>query len=70
MCLARAETTRGIPGLTPWMCSDQQEQADEGQSISHRTVENYRAWIMERMDACNVAELVRKVLILEADRPP
>lgn len=34
--------------------------------ISHRTVENYRAWIMERMDAGNVAELVRKVLILEA----
>jgi two-component system, LuxR family, response regulator FixJ len=34
--------------------------------ISHRTVENYRAWIMERMDAANVAELVRKVLILEA----
>jgi two-component system, LuxR family, response regulator FixJ len=33
--------------------------------ISHRTVENYRAWIMERMDAANVAELVRKVLILE-----
>ena len=33
--------------------------------ISHRTVENYRAWIMERMDANNVAELVRKVLILE-----
>ena len=35
--------------------------------ISHRTVENYRAWVMERMDANNVAELVRKVLILEAD---
>ena len=35
--------------------------------ISHRTVENYRAWIMERMDASNVAELVRKVLILERD---
>jgi two-component system, LuxR family, response regulator FixJ len=34
--------------------------------ISPRTVENYRAWIMERMDAANVAELVRKVLILEA----
>jgi two-component system, LuxR family, response regulator FixJ len=34
--------------------------------ISHRTVENYRAWIMERMNAANVAELVRKVLILEA----
>jgi two-component system, LuxR family, response regulator FixJ len=36
-------------------------------SISHRTVENYRAWIMERMGAGNVAELVRKVLILEGD---
>lgn len=36
--------------------------------ISPRTVENYRAWIMERMDAANVAELVRKVLILEAGR--
>jgi two-component system response regulator FixJ len=35
--------------------------------ISHRTVENYRAWIMERMDANNIAELVRKVLILEVD---
>jgi FixJ family two-component response regulator len=33
--------------------------------ISHRTVENYRAWVMERMEAGNVAELVRKVLILE-----
>lgn len=36
--------------------------------ISHRTVENYRAWIMERMDATNVAELVRKVLILESGK--
>lgn len=35
--------------------------------ISYRTVENYRAWIMERMDCSNVAELVRKVLILERD---
>lgn len=34
--------------------------------ISHRTVESYRAWIMERMEAGNVAELVRKVLILES----
>jgi len=33
--------------------------------ISPRTVENYRAWVMERMDASNVAELVRKVLIIE-----
>jgi two-component system response regulator FixJ len=33
--------------------------------ISPRTVENYRAWVMERMEASNVAELVRKVLIIE-----
>jgi two-component system, LuxR family, response regulator FixJ len=33
--------------------------------ISPRTVENYRAWVMERMDAGNVAELVRKVIIIE-----
>jgi two-component system response regulator FixJ len=33
--------------------------------ISPRTVENYRAWVMERMGAANIAELVRKVLILE-----
>lgn len=32
--------------------------------ISPRTVENYRAWVMERMDASNVAELVRKVLLM------
>jgi two-component system, LuxR family, response regulator FixJ len=32
--------------------------------ISPRTVENYRAWVMERMGAGNVAELVRKVLII------
>jgi two-component system, LuxR family, response regulator FixJ len=35
--------------------------------ISPRTVENYRAWVMERMGAANVAELVRKVLLLETD---
>jgi FixJ family two-component response regulator len=28
-------------------------------------VENYQAWVMERMDARNVAELVRKVLLIE-----
>jgi two-component system response regulator FixJ len=33
--------------------------------ISPRTVENYRAWVMERMGAANIAELVRKVLIIE-----
>jgi two-component system response regulator FixJ len=33
--------------------------------ISPRTVENYRAWVMERMGAANLAELVRKVLSIE-----
>jgi hypothetical protein len=28
-------------------------------------LKSYRVWIMERMDAGKVAELVRKVLILE-----
>ena len=36
--------------------------------ISARTVENYRAWVMERMGAGNVAELVRKVLMIEGGR--
>jgi two-component system response regulator FixJ len=33
--------------------------------ISSRTVENYRAWVMERMGAANIAELVRKVLLVQ-----
>jgi len=33
--------------------------------ISPRTVENYRAWVMEKMGATNLADLVRKVLILQ-----
>lgn len=32
--------------------------------ISPRTVENYRAWVMEKMGAKNLADLVRKALIL------
>jgi two-component system response regulator FixJ len=35
--------------------------------ISPRTVENYRAWVMERMEVSNVAELVRKVLIIKRE---
>jgi two-component system response regulator FixJ len=31
--------------------------------ISPRTVENYRAWVMERLDATNIADLVRKVIV-------
>jgi two-component system, LuxR family, response regulator FixJ len=33
--------------------------------ISPRTVENYRAWVMEKMGARNLADLVRKALALE-----
>jgi two-component system, LuxR family, response regulator FixJ len=33
--------------------------------ISPRTVENYRAWVMEKMGATNLADLVRKALILQ-----
>jgi FixJ family two-component response regulator len=33
--------------------------------ISQRTVENYRAWVMENMGAINLADLVRKVLLLQ-----
>lgn len=34
--------------------------------ISPRTVENYRAWVMEKMGANNLADLVRKVIALKA----
>jgi two-component system response regulator FixJ len=33
--------------------------------ISPRTVENYRAWVMEKMGATNLADLVRMVVQLE-----
>jgi two-component system response regulator FixJ len=33
--------------------------------ISPRTVETYRAWVMERVGAANVADLVRKVMLIE-----
>jgi two-component system response regulator FixJ len=33
-------------------------------NISPRTVENYRAWVMEKMAAENLADLVRKVIAL------
>jgi two-component system response regulator FixJ len=35
-------------------------------NISPRTVENYRAWVMEKMDANNLADLVRKVIALKS----
>ena len=33
--------------------------------ISFRTVENHRAWMMERMDTRNLAELVRIDMMLK-----
>jgi two-component system response regulator FixJ len=36
--------------------------------ISHRTVESHRAWMMERMQARNLAELVRKAIRLNPRR--
>jgi two-component system response regulator FixJ len=33
--------------------------------ISPRTVENYRAWVMEKMGATNLADLIRKALLLQ-----
>jgi two-component system response regulator FixJ len=36
-------------------------------NLSHRTVENYRAWMMEKMAAKNLADLVRKVIALGSD---
>ena len=34
--------------------------------ISRKTVENHRAWVMERVGADNIADLVRKVLKMRA----
>ncbi len=36
--------------------------------ISHKTVENHRAWLMERMDAKSLAELVRIAMKMEERR--
>ena len=35
--------------------------------LSPRTVENYRAWVMEKMGARNLADLVRMVVVLETE---
>jgi two-component system response regulator FixJ len=38
--------------------------------ISPRTVENYRAWVMEKMGVSNLAALVRVVVLIEAGGTP
>jgi two-component system response regulator FixJ len=38
--------------------------------LSPRTVENYRAWVMEKMGAKNLADLVRMVVLLETRDVP
>jgi two-component system response regulator FixJ len=38
--------------------------------LSPRTVENYRAWVMEKMGAGNLADLVRMVVVLETRDAP
>ena len=38
--------------------------------ISPRTVENYRAWVMEKMGATNLADLVRMVVQVESSGGP
>ena len=35
--------------------------------VSRRTVETHRAWTMERMQARNLADLVRKAMLLKGD---
>jgi len=35
-------------------------------TLSPRTIENYRAWVMEKMGARNLADLVRIVVVLQA----
>ena len=37
-------------------------------SLSAKTVDNHRAWVMERIGARNLAELVRMATIIQ-DRP-
>lgn len=39
-------------------------------TLSPRTVENYRAWVMEKMGAGNLADLVRKVMTLKERSGP
>jgi DNA-binding CsgD family transcriptional regulator len=37
-------------------------------NISPKTVENHRAWVMERIGARNIADLIRKAMKIHAHR--
>jgi two-component system response regulator FixJ len=55
---------RQVMGLVAQGLSNKEIALELG--LSPRTVENYRAWVMEKMGARNLAELVRMVVNLEA----
>jgi two-component system response regulator FixJ len=54
---------RQVMGLVAQGLSNKEIALELG--LSPRTVENYRAWVMEKMGAKNLAELVRMVVVLE-----
>lgn len=54
---------REVMGLVAQGLSNKEIALELG--LSPRTVENYRAWVMEKMGARNLAELVRMVVVLE-----
>ncbi len=58
-----SERQRNVMDLVVQGLSNKEIAHDLG--ISPRTVENYRAWVMEKMGANNLAELVRKALLLQ-----
>ena len=56
---------RQVMGLVAQGLSNKEIALELG--LSPRTVENYRAWVMEKMGAKNLAELVRMVVVLETE---
>lgn len=57
---------RQVMGLVAEGLSNKEIAIELG--LSPRTVENYRAWVMEKMGARNLADLVRMVVLLEGNR--
>jgi two-component system response regulator FixJ len=58
-----SQRQRQVMGLVAQGLSNKEIALQLG--LSPRTVENYRAWVMEKMGARNLAELVRMVVVLE-----